>query len=82
MKTFVDEVSTLAVELCLVQRLPSILSPEVICSLTDDEVRAIAGESDDIAEERAQATEKLSVLQRALEDLTRLWMHRGSTYSD
>jgi len=82
LKTFVDAVSTLTTEQCLVQRLPSILSPEVIYSLTGDKVRAIAGESDEIAEERAQATEKLNVLQKALDDLTRLWAHRGPAFSD
>jgi hypothetical protein len=77
LKTVVDSISTLAIERCLVQKLPSILSPEIVCDLSDEEVKRIAGESNESAAERAQATEKLAVLENALADLKRLRMHGG-----
>ncbi|KAK3306692.1 P-loop containing nucleoside triphosphate hydrolase protein [Chaetomium strumarium] len=75
LKTLVDSISTLAIERCLVQKLPSILSPEIVCDLSDEEVKHIAGESNESAAERAQATEKLAVLENALADLKRLKVH-------
>lgn len=76
LKTVVDEVSTLAVEQCLLEKLPSILSTDTVLNLTDEEVQRIAGESAESMEERAQATRKLAVLEEAMKELKRLKMHR------
>lgn len=35
LKTLVDDTSTLAIERHLIQKLPDLLSPEVICDLMD-----------------------------------------------
>ncbi|SPQ20272.1 d2ff7535-15ba-4b15-bbe1-66474a22c4e8 [Thermothielavioides terrestris] len=77
LKTLIDSISTLAVERCLVQQLPGILSPEVVCDLADDEVQRIADESAESAAERAQATTKLEVLENAMAELKRLRMQGG-----
>jgi hypothetical protein len=68
-------VSTLAIERCLIQKLPSILSSEIVCDLNDEEVERIAAETSESAAERAQATEKLTVLENAMAAFKRLRMH-------
>ncbi|KAH6856208.1 P-loop containing nucleoside triphosphate hydrolase protein [Chaetomium sp. MPI-CAGE-AT-0009] len=75
LKSLVDAVSTLAVERCLLQKLSAILSPEIVCELTDEGVQRIAGESPESVAERAQAAEKLAVLEDAMFELKRLGMH-------
>lgn len=67
----IDDVSVLAIERCLIQKLPELLSAEVIFELSDEELRYIAGESDESASERTRALEKSSVLQGALIELKR-----------
>ena len=72
LKKFIDDVSVLAVEQCLVRRLPLVLSSDLICDLSDDDVQRLAVESPDIAPERMRMTEKLRILQEGLTQLTRL----------
>ncbi|KAK4243153.1 hypothetical protein C7999DRAFT_44970 [Corynascus novoguineensis] len=61
-KTLVDDVSNLAIERCLLQKLPSILTPEIVYDFTDDEVQRIVEESIESAIERARAPKKLGML--------------------
>ncbi|KAJ4307351.1 hypothetical protein N0V88_000735 [Collariella sp. IMI 366227] len=72
LKTVIDSVSTLAVERCLLQKLPGILNPEVVCELPDDIVSRIAAEGPESVAKREQATEKLAVLEEAMVELRRL----------
>lgn len=65
----VDDFSVLAVECCLVQKLPGLFSPEVVYLLDDETVRRIAAEDDATAAERARLTDMLSVLEAGLADL-------------
>jgi predicted component of type VI protein secretion system len=59
------------------QKLPAILSPEVVCELTDELVERIAAESPESVAERVQTVEKLAVWENALVELKRLGMHGG-----
>ena len=59
----------------MLQKLSAILSPEIVCELMDDAVQRIAGESPESVAERAQAAEKLAVLEDAMFELKRLGMH-------
>lgn len=72
LKTVTDSVSTLAVERCLLQKLPGILNPGVVCELPDDIVSRIAAEGPESVAKREQATEKLAVLEEAMVELIRL----------
>lgn len=72
LKTVIDSVSTLAIERCLVQKLPFILTPDVVCELPDDVVSRIAAEGPDSVATRARAAEKLAVLESAMVELRRL----------
>lgn len=76
MKTFVDDFSVLAVEKCLVKRLPNLLSPKTIIPLDDDTVSNIAAETEESRLERSRATEKLKVLESTLVVLRSLDRHK------
>ncbi|TGJ87368.1 hypothetical protein E0Z10_g1408 [Xylaria hypoxylon] len=69
LKTVIDEVSVLAIEKCLIQKLPQLLSPDAICNLTDEEVHLIAAESQISVAQRKRLNEKLAVLQSGLAQL-------------
>ena len=75
LKTLVNDVSKLIIKRCLLQKLPSTLSPEIVYDLTDKEVQPITAESSESAAERALATEKLGVLESGIAELKRLKMH-------
>ncbi len=67
-----DEIAVLAIETCLVGKLPALLSPDVICDLNDADIQRIAAESPDCTRERKRLTEKLRILESALVELRRL----------
>ncbi|KAI0534900.1 P-loop containing nucleoside triphosphate hydrolase protein [Xylaria digitata] len=66
LKTLIDDKSVLAIEKCLLQKLPELFSPDIICNLTDTEVHLTTAESETSAAERENLSEKLSVLQGGL----------------
>jgi hypothetical protein len=76
MKTVVDNFSVLAVEKCLMKRLPDLLSPRTIMTLDDEKVTLIAAESEESRFERSRATDKLKVLESALVVLRSLDRHK------
>jgi hypothetical protein len=66
LKTFVDNFSVLAIENCLIQKLPSLFCPADIIDIDDRTVAALASEDEGSAEERSRCTEKLKVLEDGL----------------
>ena len=78
-KKFIDDVSVLAFEQCLIDRLPSLFLPETIWDLTDDQVAQLAKESEALSSERIRCREKLVVLDEAKCDLKQLDIHRPSS---
>jgi hypothetical protein len=78
LKTLIDDVSVHAVERCLIQKLPDLLSPEVVYDLTDAEIQRIAGENHESAAKRMRMTAKLRVLERGIAELERLKKHSRS----
>ncbi|CAJ2503469.1 Uu.00g108630.m01.CDS01 [Anthostomella pinea] len=77
-KKLIDDVSVLAIERCLIQKLPHLLSLEVIWDLSDAEVQCIAAESGASSTDRLHATEKLRVLPAGLAELKRMRKHDRS----
>ncbi|KAI0600685.1 P-loop containing nucleoside triphosphate hydrolase protein [Biscogniauxia sp. FL1348] len=60
---FVDDISVLAIERCVAQRLPRLFPPETVWNLADTEIQQIAAESDASARTRKRVTGKLQVLE-------------------
>ena len=68
--------AVLAIEQCLVKKLPSLFSPDVVFELGDEETCRLAAESDDTSAERSRYAEKLRILEAGLLDLKRLEKRR------
>ncbi len=77
LKTITDVFSVLTVEKCLLEKLPGILSPEIVVGLDDKTVKDIAGESEESQKERKSSTDKLKILQDTLQILRRLDRHQS-----
>ncbi|KAL8635246.1 MAG: hypothetical protein Q9226_009373 [Calogaya cf. arnoldii] len=78
MKVLVDNFSVLAVEKCILSDLAAILSPDIIINISDDEVNALAAESETSGLERRRATEELKTLQEGLKELNRFSRFRDA----
>ncbi len=76
LKRFVDDFSVLAVEQCLVGRLPSLFTPEMVQKLSEEDVSGLASETEHTTAQRSQCLEKLAVLEEGLRDLKSLDKHR------
>ncbi|KAI0146647.1 P-loop containing nucleoside triphosphate hydrolase protein [Pestalotiopsis sp. NC0098] len=72
LKRAVDDFSDLAVEACLISKLPNLFSPEKVDSLADAKIERIAAEGEETTEERATLMEKKAVLSESLQELKRL----------
>ncbi|OIW28148.1 hypothetical protein CONLIGDRAFT_600580 [Coniochaeta ligniaria NRRL 30616] len=76
LKKFVDDVSVLAIESCLVKKLPSLINPEKVFDMDDEEISRLAAESNSTSAERIRCGEKRDILQAGLQELRRLDRHR------
>ncbi|KAG5993869.1 hypothetical protein E4U43_003379 [Claviceps pusilla] len=72
MKKFIDDISVLAVERCLINKLPHLFRAESVLDLKDEEVARVAGETAEAAAERDRCSEKLAILEDGRRDLIRL----------
>ncbi|KAG5922928.1 hypothetical protein E4U42_005133 [Claviceps africana] len=72
LKKFIDDVSVLAVERCLINKLPRLFQPESVLDLKDEEIARVAGETAEAGAERDRCTEKLAILEDGRRDLVRL----------
>lgn len=69
MKKAIDDISVLAVEACLIKKLPTLFCPADILDIDDATVVALASEDEESSAERARCTEKLKVLEDGLSAL-------------
>ncbi|CAK7202892.1 hypothetical protein SEUCBS139899_005619 [Sporothrix eucalyptigena] len=78
LKSFVDNVSVLVAELCLVSKLPSLFTPDMVYSISDKDIAQLAGEQEHATAERHKLMEKKTCLQKCETELRRLDKHRGT----
>lgn len=78
LRRFVDDVSVLAVEECLMSNAPSLFNRDHVDDLDEEEIRRLAGESDGAAAERERLTEKLNVFERGSRELKLFDNYRAS----
>ena len=64
--TFTDNVIILAVENCLVKRIPSMFTTELLNDMDDQMVARLASETRKVRDERERYTEELRVLEEGL----------------
>ncbi|CAK7273324.1 hypothetical protein SEPCBS119000_005595 [Sporothrix epigloea] len=69
LKTFVDNVSVLVVEQCLVSKLPFLFTPDTIYTIPDEDIAKLASEEKHATAERARLMEKRRCLQECEAEL-------------
>lgn len=77
----------LAVEACLIEKLPSLFCPADILDIDDETVAALAAEDEESSIERARCNEKLNVLENGLRELKSVQeyppdRHKGIGFTD
>ncbi|ERT03420.1 hypothetical protein HMPREF1624_01735 [Sporothrix schenckii ATCC 58251] len=76
LKSFVDNVSVLVVERCLLSKLTGLFNSDTIYAIADDDIRHLAGENPEATAERARLVEKKTCLEACENELRRLDKHR------
>ncbi|KAG6118850.1 hypothetical protein E4U13_008225 [Claviceps humidiphila] len=78
---FIDDVSVLAVEQCLIDKLPDLFPDGIVIDFKDEEIARLAGETEAASKQREKCNQKLAVLENGRRDLMNLAM-TGSLDSD
>lgn len=66
LRTFTENIINLAVESCLVGSLQTILTPQAVNRMSDEELDELAGESDDVKSTRDGLKRQVAVLKDGL----------------
>lgn len=64
--TFMNNVASLAIEQCLLSGAAKMLSSATVRNMEDDELQAIAAESDETMQERARLSDRVKTLEKGL----------------
>ncbi|KAJ4865473.1 dynamin family domain-containing protein [Trichoderma breve] len=70
-RTFTDNVVHLVVENCLISKLPDILSARVVTQMSDEIVKRLVEESDEVKRERSQLADEIEKLKTGLQSCQR-----------
>ncbi|OCL14499.1 hypothetical protein AOQ84DRAFT_330949 [Glonium stellatum] len=68
---FISNIVVLGIENCLIVSLPDFLSPKTILRMEDEQLEAIAAESEDVRFERIMLDEKIKDLEKGLQTIGR-----------
>ncbi|ROW00092.1 hypothetical protein VSDG_03570 [Cytospora chrysosperma] len=81
LRTFTENVRILAAENCLISVIPDILTPDMVNKMDDEQLMALAAESEDIRVEREHLREQLEVLKQGLEKCRRYGGRQSHDYN-
>ncbi|KAH6954429.1 P-loop containing nucleoside triphosphate hydrolase protein [Fusarium avenaceum] len=73
---FIDDVSVLAIEDCLISKLSSLFRSGFVAEMSDEELSLLAGETEESRSKREHLTAKRGILEKGLQDLKSLYKHR------
>ncbi|KIL93924.1 hypothetical protein FAVG1_02486 [Fusarium avenaceum] len=73
---FIDDVSVLAIEDCLISKLSSLFRSGFVAEMSDEELSLLAGETEESRSKREHLTAKRGILEKGLQDLKSLNKHR------
>jgi hypothetical protein len=71
LNTFTDNIIVLAVENCLIRKIPSVFDPALVLKMDDERLSLLAGETERTQNEREYLTEDLEILTRGLAECKR-----------
>lgn len=71
LRTFTDNLINLAIESCLVQDLPNLLTPRLVNSMDAGKLAEFAAESEEVRNYRSQLREDIKLLKQGLEQCRR-----------
>lgn len=66
---FIDDVSTLAIENCLIGKIPELFRSSHIVNMSPDDISRLAGEAAESSVERKRLSEKREILNTGLQEL-------------
>ncbi|KAI1016894.1 hypothetical protein LB504_007087, partial [Fusarium proliferatum] len=72
---FIDDVGALAIENCLISKLPSLFTSSSVAEMSDETLQLLAGESYELSAERKRLEVKQGILEKGLQDLKSLYKH-------
>lgn len=78
MKVLVDNFAVLAIERCVIEKIPTTFTPGIAMNLDDKAVNDIAAETEESTTARDQNMTKLENLETGLQTLNRLAHHRAT----
>lgn len=70
-RTFTDNVVHLVIENCLISKLPDIFNPRVVTQMSDEILKRLAEESDEVKTERSQLADEIEKLKTGLQSCQR-----------
>lgn len=73
---FIDDTSVVAIEDCLIDKLPDLFTPAVVLELGEEQITALVSESEKTAHKRESIGEKHQTLKNGLRDIKRLQRRR------
>jgi hypothetical protein len=76
LKKIIDDVSALAIEQFLIQKLPALFDPETVYDMKEEGIASLTAESKETAAERTWCTEKLAILEAGLLSLKHFDKHQ------
>ncbi|KAK2051907.1 hypothetical protein LY76DRAFT_584249 [Colletotrichum caudatum] len=71
LRTFTDNLINLVIESCLIQDLPTILTPKLVNRMGDDELAELAAESEEVQAYRSRLREDIKLLKQGLQQCRR-----------